>query len=135
MRDNIVTFASGARRSADVAEERWDLMPTLGLWRVARTSAEGAMKYGEGNWLKGIPVRDYLNHAIRHIALWLAGDRTEDHLAHAAWNLLAACHTELIWPELSQCAWQSPWKDVVAKLDAWLATQIEHSSTEETSTQ
>ena len=41
-----------------------------------------------------------LNHAIRHAYLWLAGDDSEDHLAHAAWNLLAVCHFEEAMPEM-----------------------------------
>jgi hypothetical protein len=58
------------------------------------TMAEGAAKYGDGNWERGFPVNDILNHAIRHVYLHLSGDRTEDHLSHAAANLLMAIHTE-----------------------------------------
>jgi len=32
--------------------------------------------------------------------LWLQGDRTEDHLAHAAWNIFALMHFEETRPEL-----------------------------------
>lgn len=101
-------FPTGAVRSAEADRERWDLMPILGLMRLARTCAEGAARYGVGNWLRGIPVSDLLNHAIRHIYLYLAGDRSEDHLAHAAWNLLAACHMELTNPDMVDCVWQAP---------------------------
>ena len=41
-----------------------------------------------------------MNHALRHINLWLMGDRAEDHLAHAAWNLLAIMHFEELMPEM-----------------------------------
>lgn len=58
------------------------------------TMAEGAAKYGEHNWQKGFPVTDILNHAIAHIYKHLSGDRTEDHLGHAAANLLMAIDTE-----------------------------------------
>jgi len=92
--ESRVTFSTGATRSADARGERWDLIPSVGLRRVAETSAEGAAKYGENNWKKGIPVSDLLNHAIRHIYMYLEGDVSEDHLGHAAWNLLAACHME-----------------------------------------
>lgn len=113
-------FATGAVRSKDADGERWDLIPVLGLLRVAQTCAEGAAKYGVGNWLKGIPVSDLLNHAIRHIYLYLAGDRSEDHLAHAAWNLLAACHMELTKPEMKDCVWQTNevalWADLEGRL-------------------
>ena len=63
-----------------------------GLKAMAKTMAEGAIKYGESNWQKGMPIEDCLNHAIRHQYLWLEGDRSEDHLAHAACNLMMAIH-------------------------------------------
>jgi len=56
--------------------------------------AEGAEKYGDGNWEKGFPVNDILNHALAHIFSFLAGDQSEDHLGHAAANLLMAIDTE-----------------------------------------
>ena len=59
---------------------------------MAKTMAEGAIKYGTNNWQKGMPIEDCLNHAIRHQYLWLEGDRSEDHLAHAACNLMMAIH-------------------------------------------
>ena len=51
---------------------------------------EGAEKYGEQNW-RGLPASNCLNHAIAHIFKHIAGDREEDHLGHAAANLLMAC--------------------------------------------
>lgn len=96
------TFSTGAVRSSDCDNERWDLLSPIGLRRVAGTCGEGAKKYSEYNWENGMPVLTMLNHAIRHIFKYLAGDRSEDHLAHAAWNLLAACHSEELWPELNK---------------------------------
>jgi len=63
--------------------------------------AEGAEKYGERNWEKGMPVKFLLNHALAHIYEFLAGDRSEDHLGHAAANLLMACHSQESWPEIN----------------------------------
>ncbi len=85
-------YPSGAVRSH--LPERYDLVPTIGLQRVAMTMAEGAAKYGEHNWQKGFPVPDILNHALAHVFKYLSGDRAEDHLGHAAANLLMAIHTE-----------------------------------------
>lgn len=94
-------FDTGAVRSADRDEERWDLMSPIGLKALARTYAEGAAKRGANNWENGMPVHDLLNHAIGHIYDFLGGDRSEDHLAHAAWNVIGAIHSLEMWPELN----------------------------------
>lgn len=98
---STTTHPTGAKRSSDADSERWDLITPIGLKRVAEAYHEGAVKYGDTNWEKGFPVSGLLNHAIRHIFLYLSGDRSEDHLGHASWNLLAACHSEELWPHLN----------------------------------
>ncbi len=98
--EDMITFQTGARRSSDAANVRYDLITPIGLRRLAQTCAEGARKYGDYNWQKGIPASEMLNHAIRHIYLWLEGDHGEDHLAHAAWNILGVCHFEQAMPEM-----------------------------------
>lgn len=100
MTSEMTTFATGAVRSADADDVRFDLITPIGLRRLAETCAEGAKKYHDHNWEKGIPASVMLNHAIRHLYLWLQGDTTEDHLAHAAWNILGVCHFEEVLPEL-----------------------------------
>lgn len=100
LQDNVSRFPTGAVRSTDADGERWDLITPIGLRRLAQTCAEGATKYGPRNWEQGIPASNLLNHAIRHIYLYLAGDDSEDHLAHAAWNILGVCHFEEALPEM-----------------------------------
>jgi hypothetical protein len=78
--ENVERFATGAVRGTDV-KARYDLIPLVGLRRLAETCAEGAGKYGENNWARGIPSSNVINHALAHIANYLDGDRTEDHLA------------------------------------------------------
>lgn len=94
-------FETGAVRSADRDAERWDLISPIGLKALAKTYAEGAAKRGAANWENGMPVTDLLNHAIGHIYDFLGGDRSEDHLGHAAWNVLGAIHSLEKWPELN----------------------------------
>lgn len=103
-----VKFDTGAVRSGDAEETRYDLVSPIGLEAVARTCAEGAAKYGDWNWEKGMPVHDLLNHAIRHIYRYLAGDRSEPHLPHAAWGLLAAIHSDELWPHLNEHTLRGP---------------------------
>lgn len=97
-----VRFQTGAVRSSDAEATRYDLISPIGLEAVARACAEGAAKYGDFNWEAGMPVHDLLNHALRHVYRYLAGDRSEDHLGHAAWGMLAAIHSEAVWPELNE---------------------------------
>ena len=103
-----VKFATGAVRSSDAQATRYDLVSPVGLRRVAEACSEGAGKYGDYNWEKGMPIHDLLNHAIRHCYLYLSGDRSEDHLGHAAWGMLAACHSEELWPELNAGTLRGP---------------------------
>lgn len=53
---------------------------------------EGALKYGEYNWQKGIPVQSYIDSATRHYLKHLRGDDDENHLRAFVWNILC-----LIW--------------------------------------
>jgi len=94
-------FGTGAVRSDTFEQFRYDLVSPIGLREVARACAEGAQKYGDWNWEKGMPVNDLLNHAIAHIYQFLAGDRSEPHLGHAAWNMLAAIHSHELWHGLN----------------------------------
>jgi hypothetical protein len=100
--DSSVKYQSGAVRSADAEGTRYDLISPIGLAAVAAACAEGASKYGDFNWEKGMPANDMINHALRHIYLFLSGNRDEDHLGHAAWNVLAAIHSLEVWPDLNE---------------------------------
>lgn len=92
--DNKQQFSTGAVRSNDANNVRYDLISPIGLRQLAETYAEGAEKYGDHNWKKGLPIGDTLNHLMRHIELWRSGDRSELHLAHAAFGLFTLIHFE-----------------------------------------
>ena len=100
MSDRI--YETGAVRSGDCDDVRYDLISPIGIERLARTCAEGAKKRGAHNWENGMPVNELLNHALAHIFKYLAGDRSEDHLGHADWNIQAAMHSLELWPELNK---------------------------------
>ena len=98
-------FESGAVRGPGVAGQknfpaRFGLISPVGLRRIAETYGEGSGKYGDYNWEKGIPTKSLMDHAMAHINQYNLGDRSEDHLAHAAWNLIAIMHNEELLPEM-----------------------------------
>lgn len=61
--------------------------PTAFL-EAAKHFEEGAKKYGENNWQKGLPVNCYINSTLRHYFKWLRGDTDEPHDRAFVWNLL-----------------------------------------------
>lgn len=95
----VFTASTGAIRSTEADGIRYDLIPQLGLERVAQTCYEGAKKYSPNNWKKGFNWSTMMNHAQIHLAQYLKGDTSEDHLAHACWNLLALMDYETIFPQ------------------------------------
>lgn len=62
-------------------------VPTM-LLEVAKHFEEGAKKYGENNWQKGIPVHCYIDSAVRHYIKWHRGDTDEPHHRAFVWNLM-----------------------------------------------
>ena len=58
------------------------------LLEVAKHFEEGAKKYGESNWQKGLPVHCYIDSAVRHYLKWLRGDKDEPHDRAFVWNLM-----------------------------------------------
>lgn len=55
---------------------------------VAKHFEEGAKKYGENNWQKGLPANCYIDSAVRHYLKWLRGDKDEPHDRAFVWNLM-----------------------------------------------
>lgn len=93
-------FKTGAVRDMAQGKGRCDLMPACSLIRLSKHYEAGAIKYGERNWEKGIPISSYLDSAFRHLFKYMDGMDDEDHLAAAAFNVLCAMWTEEKMPEL-----------------------------------
>jgi hypothetical protein len=87
-------FNTGSVRDTSEGKGRYDLITPVALARLAKHYENGARKYSARNWEKGQPICRYLDSAIRHIYKHLEGDRSEDHLAAGAWNIMGAIHTE-----------------------------------------
>lgn len=67
---------------------------------VSKHFEEGAKKYGEYNWQKGIPTHCYIDSATRHYLKWLRGDEDEPHDRAFVWNILCCMWTHVNKPEL-----------------------------------
>lgn len=68
---------------------------------VSKHFEEGAKKYGEYNWQKGIPTHCYIDSAVRHYLKWLRGDEDEPHDRAFVWNILCCIWTCIHKPELN----------------------------------
>lgn len=72
-------------------EQHWKNNKTM-LLEVSKHFEEGAAKYREDNWKKGIPESSYIDSAVRHYLKWLRGDDDEQHGRAFVWNIMC-----LIW--------------------------------------
>jgi hypothetical protein len=67
---------------------------------VSKHYEEGAKKYAERNWEKGIPLHCYIDSGVRHYLKHQRGDTDERHDRAFVWNLLCALWTQQHKPEL-----------------------------------
>lgn len=87
-------FETGARRDVNAGKGRYDLISPIMIRRLAQLMERGAIKYGPDNWLLGMPLRQYLDSANRHLWQLLAGEEDEDHAAAVIFNIMAFMHTK-----------------------------------------
>jgi len=67
---------------------------------VSKQYEDGAKKYSERNWERGIPVHCFIDSGVRHYLKWLRGDKDEPHDRAFIWNILGAIWTHENHPEL-----------------------------------
>lgn len=110
LHDNIFDYIDKYLYSGETGylEEALRLFPDSSDYRnvdhmildVSKHYAEGALKYGERNWEKGIPVHSYIDSAVRHYIKYRLGHTDERHDRAFVWNVLAAIWTHTKYPEL-----------------------------------
>lgn len=74
--------------------------PEDALLEVSIHYEEGAKKYGERNWEKGIPLHCYIDSGVRHLLKYTRGDTDEPHDRAFIWNMLGLIWTVKHKPEL-----------------------------------
>jgi hypothetical protein len=85
-------FDTGAVRDGREDKGRFDLLPPMTLFRLAKHFDAGCQKYGDRNWEKGIPLSKYFDSAFRHMQKHLMGFTDENHMTATLWNI--ACYIE-----------------------------------------
>lgn len=80
--------------------KRWCTDIPTALLEVAIHYEEGANKYDERNWEKGIPIHCYIDSGVRHYLKFLRGDNDEPHNRAFIFNMLGAVWTHVNHPKL-----------------------------------
>ena len=80
-------FDSGAKRDGDDNKPYVHNLQGYTRLRFGYLTRMGANKYGDGNFLKGMPKEDSIKSLDRHLAKYLDGDMSEDHLAAIIFNV------------------------------------------------
>ena len=97
---NRTKFPTGAVRDMHRGKGRYDLLPWEAIHELALHCEEGALKYGERNCEKGIPIHSLIDSAIRHLSCYMRGMKDEPHLRAAMWNIAFAIWMEKKKPEM-----------------------------------
>ena len=110
--DEILEFIDIFKSDGDynhllyVLREAHSVLPYSNAWdmllEVSIHFEDGAKKYGESNWTKGIPVHCYIDSAVRHYFKFLRGDDDEPHDRAFVWNILCCIWTCIHKPELNE---------------------------------
>ena len=84
------------------SKEHMNVSNSTMLLEVSKHYEDGCKKYGERNWQKGIPIRCYIDSAVRHYLKFIRGDMDEPHDRAFVWNILGAIWTCIHKPELNE---------------------------------
>lgn len=71
------------------------------MLELSKHFENGAKKYGEYNWQKGIPVERYIDSAMRHYLKAKNGEIDEKHFDAFIWNVVCCIWTCENKPELN----------------------------------
>lgn len=80
--------------------EIMDLTTPQLLLEVSMHYKQGAEKYGEYNWQKGIPLHSYIDSGVRHFLKYTDGQTDERHDRAFVWNMFGAIWTMEHRPEM-----------------------------------
>ncbi len=87
-------YATGAVRDASTGKGHFHSIPPTALRHMAKRFEDGARKYAQDNYMKGIPLRHYMDSLMRHLLAWHEGDESEDHAGAILWNAATMVWTD-----------------------------------------
>lgn len=70
------------------------------MLEVAKHYEDGAKKYADRNWEKGLPLHSFIDSGVRHYLKYLRGDTDEPHDRAFVWNMVGAIRTQKTHPKL-----------------------------------
>lgn len=115
-------FSTGMQRSNDADHLNFTAIHPVAMIALAKVLGTGSIKYGNRNYELGCTVDDNLNHVLRHVYLYLSGDRTETHLANAFCGIMFAIVNGTLHPELQDGSARGPGctltPEILAELEA-----------------
>ena len=71
------------------------------LDEIAEGLTAGAEKHPGETW-RSIPAEEHAARALRHLSMWLAGDRSDSHIINASMRCMMARTMEREEPEISK---------------------------------
>ena len=86
MKKKIKVYKTGAKREEKSNKSYVHSIKGYTRLRFGFHMTKGAKAHGDKNWEKGFPTDSYLESLDRHLAQYLMGDRSEDHLSAIIFN-------------------------------------------------
>jgi len=77
----------------EAIKRAYSIVPSDAILSLAKHFEQGAVKYGDRNWEKGIPINVFMDSAIRHYLKFKREDNDEPHHRAFMWNIICAIWT------------------------------------------
>ena len=87
-------YPTGAKRDSDIGKPKFTYLPFDILDRVAKHYENGASKYGDHNWRRGMPSSEVMDSLFRHLVAYYQGKNDEDHLSAIVFNACCLIYNE-----------------------------------------